>query len=186
MVSSTLDGKDELLRSQSWLCYRKMGCRRSGGRCLHRISITQRVRPLPLKDQSGRYHQKVGARAEVYVLATDALNTTRFEIVATLVTFEQENLTSPIKSSFRTIQKVQVEKEVGLSDSFSGSPMVLWRDYWIGAFVRVRPTIRGLFLWNMRNNTICYFEVCHSLSVSGCLESQFATDGVRPALSQSH
>ena len=120
------------------------------------------MRPLPLEDQSGRQHQTVCTRTEVYVLAIEVLNTTRFEIVATLVSFEQDNLTSPIKSSFRTIQKVQVEKEIGLFDSFTGSPMVLWRDYWIGSFVRVRPTTYGLFLWNMRETSIFYFEVSHS------------------------
>jgi hypothetical protein len=82
--------------------------------------------------------------------------------VATSVTFEQENLISPIKLSFRTIQRVPVEKGISLSNSFSSSPMVLWRDYLIGSYFRAQPRTGGLFLWSMTENSIFYFEVCHS------------------------
>ena len=108
------------------------------------------------------------------------MDTTRFEISATSVTFEQENLTSPIKLYFRAIQRVQVEEEIGLYDSFSGSPMVLWRDYLIGTFVRVRPTTRGLFLWDMRENSIFYFEVCHSFRLPGALNPNSQQMGFVP------
>ena len=87
---------------------------------------------------------------------------TRFEIVATLVTFEQENLISPIKLSFRTIQRVSIEKGPSLSNNSSTRPIALWRDYLIGSFARPQPRVRGLFLWNMKENTIFYFKVCHS------------------------
>ena len=40
--------------------------------------------------------------------------------------------------------------------------MVLWRDYLIGLFARPQPMTRGLFLWNMRENSVFYFEVCRS------------------------
>ena len=82
--------------------------------------------------------------------------------MAALVTFEQENLTSPIKLSFRTIQRVPVEKGTSLPNSFSAGPMVLWRDYLIGSFVRARLRTQGLFLWNMKEKSIYYFEVCHT------------------------
>ena len=82
--------------------------------------------------------------------------------MATSVIFEQENLISPTKLSFRTIQRVSIAKGTSLSDSFSSSPMILWRDYLIGAYVKTQPLTRGLFLWSMRDNSIFYFEVCHS------------------------
>ena len=106
----------------------------------------------------------------------------RFEIVATSVTLEQEDLISPIKWSFKTIRTVPVRKGVSLSNSFSCSPMILWRDYLIGSYFGATG---GLFLWSMTGNSIFYFEVCHLSFVSGRLESQFATDGVRPMLYQS-
>ena len=87
---------------------------------------------------------------------------TRFEIVATSVTFEQESLTSPIKLSFRTIQKLPVGRGVSLSYSFSCSPTVLWHDYLIGSFTRAWPRTRGLYIWSLGENSIFYFEVCHS------------------------
>jgi len=86
----------------------------------------------------------------------------RFEIVATSVTFEQEDLISPIKLSFRTIQRAQVEKGAYLSDRFSKGPMVLWRDYLIGSYFKTQPGTGGLFLWSITDNSIFYFEVCHS------------------------
>ena len=82
--------------------------------------------------------------------------------MATSVTFEQENLISPIKMSVRNIQRAKVEKGILLSSSFSCMPMVLWRDYLIGSYFRLRPWTGGLFLWSMTENTIFYFEVCHS------------------------
>jgi len=82
--------------------------------------------------------------------------------VATLVTFEQESLVSPIKLSFRTIQRVTVEKGIFISKHFSSDPMVLWHDYLIGSYVRARHRKRGLFLWSMTEKSIFYFEVCHS------------------------
>ena len=81
--------------------------------------------------------------------------------MATSVTFEQENLISPIKLSFRIIQRVTIEKGTSLSNSSSTSPMVLWRDHLMGSYVRAEPRTHGLFLWNMRENSIFYFEVCH-------------------------
>ena len=87
---------------------------------------------------------------------------TRVQIVATAVTFEQENLISPIKMSFRTIQRATVEKGILLSSNFFRMPMVLWRDYLIGPYFRQQPCSGGLFLWSMTENTIFYFEVCHS------------------------
>jgi len=88
--------------------------------------------------------------------------------VATSVTFVQETLISPIKLSFRTTQRVPVEKGISLSNN----PMVLWRDYWIGSYFRAQPWARGLFLWSMTENYIFYFEVCHSFfSSSGALNS---------------
>ena len=80
--------------------------------------------------------------------------------MATLVTFEQENLFSPIKLSFKTTQKIPVEKGISISVTFSSS--VLWRDYWIGSYVRAQPWGRGLFLWSITENSIFYFEVCHA------------------------
>src|SRR5258706_337090 len=82
---------------------------------------------------------------------------TRSEIVATSVTFEQENLISPIKVSFRTTQRVTVAKGISLSNT--SSPMVLWRDYLIGSYF---GKTGGLFLWNMTENSVFYFEVCQS------------------------
>ena len=82
--------------------------------------------------------------------------------MATLVTFEQENLVSLIKLSFRTIQRVQIEKGICLSTCFFNNPMVLWHDYLIGTFSRQQPRTQGLFLWSMAENSIFYFEVCHS------------------------
>ena len=85
-----------------------------------------------------------------------------FEIVATSVIFEQENLDSPIKLSFRTIQRLPIERGTTLSNCFSSDSMVLWRDYLIGPFTREQSRTRGLFLWSMTENSIFYFEVCHS------------------------
>ena len=82
--------------------------------------------------------------------------------MATLVAFEQENLTSPIKLSFRTIQKLPIAKEISLSYGLSGKLIVLWRDYLIGTFARTQPRACGLYIWSMGENTIFYFEVCHS------------------------
>ena len=82
--------------------------------------------------------------------------------MATSVTFEQENLTSPIKLSFRTIQRVPIERGTQISNISSSNPMVLWHDYLIGSFARLGPETHGLFLWSMRENSIFYFEVCHS------------------------
>ncbi len=79
--------------------------------------------------------------------------------MATSVTFEQENLISPIKLSFRTIQGVTVAKEISHLNDVSHSPVVLWRDYLIVSYYK--PT-HGLFLWNMTENSLFYFEVCHS------------------------
>src|SRR5258706_16123863 len=93
-------------------------------------------------------------------MTTEALDTTRFEIVATSVTLEQENLISPIKLSFKTTQKVELEKEISLSNRFSDTPMALWCDYLIGTYFGATD---GLFLWSMTENSIFYFEVCHSV-----------------------
>ncbi len=87
------------------------------------------------------------------------MDTTRFEIVATSVTFEQENLISPIKLSFQTIQSVPVEKGISLLNCFFSGPMALWRDYLIGLYFGATS---GLFSWSMTENSIFYFEVCHS------------------------
>ena len=97
-----------------------------------------------------------------YVLDPEGLDTTRFEIVATSVTIEQEKLTSPTKLSFRTIQRAPIDDRTSLSNGSFTTPMVLWRDYLIGSYVRPQPRTHGLFLWNMRENVIFYFEVCHS------------------------
>ena len=86
---------------------------------------------------------------------------TRFEIVATSVTFEQESLTSPIKLSFRTIRSVPIEKEISVSNNSYTSPMVLWHDYLIGTYVEKQLRTHGIFLWSMRENSIFYFEVCN-------------------------
>ena len=40
--------------------------------------------------------------------------------------------------------------------------MVLWRDYLMGSYVRAQSSTRGLFLWSMKENSVFYFEVCHS------------------------
>ena len=161
MVSLDFEGRGHLLRSHGWPCYWKMECWRSGDRRLCRLAIVSRVRPLPLEDQPGGHRQRVCIRAGIYILTTETFDTIRIEIVATSVTLEQENLTSPIKLSFRTIQKVPLEMGTSLSDSFS---TVLWRDYLIGSFVKARalPRTCGIFLWSMRENSILYFEVCHS------------------------
>ncbi len=87
----------------------------------------------------------------------------------------------PIKLSFGTTQSVTIEKGLPL-EQFHQQPMVIWRDYLIGSYARAQHTTRGLFLWSMSENSIFYFEVCHFLSVSVRLESQFAADGVRPTL----
>ena len=86
---------------------------------------------------------------------------TRLELVATSVTFEQENLTSPIKLSFRTIRRVPIEKGTSLSGNAFNHPMVLWRDYVIGLYVKEPIRTYGIFLWSMRENSIFYFEVCN-------------------------
>ena len=83
-------------------------------------------------------------------------------MVATLVIFEQENLILPIKLSFRTIQRVPIEKGTYFSNSSYSNQMVVWRDHLIGSFARVQPRTRGLFLWNMKENSVFYFEVCRS------------------------
>ena len=44
--------------------------------------------PLPLEDQPGGQHERVCIRSEIYHLTTEALDTARFEIVATSVTLE--------------------------------------------------------------------------------------------------
>ena len=77
--------------------------------------------------------------------------------MATSVTFEQEDLISRIKLSFRTIRRAPLEK-----GSFSSRRMVLWRDYWIGSYSRAQPWTGGLFLWSMTEDSIFYFEVCNS------------------------
>jgi len=82
----------------------------------------------------------------------------RFEIVATSVTFEQEDLISPINLSFRTIQRVPIEKGAYLSNRLSKSPMALWRDYLIGSYSRAQPGTGGLLLWSITENSISYFE----------------------------
>ena len=96
------------------------------------------------------------SRAGIYILTTETFDTIRIEIVATLVTLEQENLISPIKFSFGTIQRVPLEMGTSPWDS------VLWRDYLIGSFDTAPPRTCGIFLWSMRENSIFYFEVCHS------------------------
>ena len=98
----------------------------------------------------------------MYVLNTEALDTTRLEIVATSVTFEQENPILPTTLSFRTIQRVPSETETYLLNSSSSDPMVLWRDYWIGSFAKPLPGTQGLVLWSMRESFLFYFQVCHS------------------------
>ena len=95
-----------------------------------------------------------------YVLDPEGLDTTRFEIVATSVTIEQENLTSAFKLSFRTTQRVPIEKGTSLSRIVYGTPMVLWRDYLIGSYVKPQAMVHGIFLWSMIENSIFYFEVC--------------------------
>ena len=92
------------------------------------------------------------------MLSTETFDTIRIEIVATSVTLEQDNPTSPIKLSFRTTQRAPVEMATSLLDP------VLWRDYLIGTFrARAPPRTCGIFLWSMRENSIFYFEVRHSL-----------------------
>ena len=86
---------------------------------------------------------------------------TRTEIVATSVTFEQENLTSPIKLSFTTTQRVLVEHVTSLSGNVFTHPMALWRDYLIGSYAREQPRTCGIFLWSMKESSVFYFEVCH-------------------------
>ena len=94
--------------------------------------------------------------------------------MATSVTFEQENLTSPIKLTFQTIQRLPVEKGISLTYTPSWSPMVLWRDHIIGSFVSMQLRTHGLFLWNMKENSIFYFEVLHaSFPSPEAFESQF-------------
>ena len=94
--------------------------------------------------------------------------------MATSVTFEQENLTSPIRLSFRTIQKLPIGNEITLSHKSPCNPTVLWRDYLIGSFssrgrLDNRPMwtinwrIYGLYIWSLAENSIFYFEVCHSI-----------------------
>ena len=76
--------------------------------------------------------------------------------MATLVILEQENLTSPIKLSFRTTRKVPLEMGTSPRDG------ILWRDYFIGSFVGAQRRTGGIFLWSMRENSIFYFGVCYS------------------------
>ena len=115
-------------------------------------------------DQGDKFSECV--LAPRYFLTTEALDTCRVEIVATSVTFEQENLISPITLSFRTVQRILVEKGISLGDNFSSSHMVLWRDYLIGSYFRVQPWSHGLFLWSMTEKCISYFEVCDSFHSS--------------------
>ena len=82
--------------------------------------------------------------------------------MATSVTFEQESAISPTTLSCRTIQRVPIEKGTSLSKFSSTRSMVLWRDHLIGSYVRAQPRTHGIFLWSMRENYICYFEVCYS------------------------
>ena len=101
-----------------------------------------------------------------YFLTTEALDTGRFEIVATSVTFEQESLNSPITLSFRVIHRIPVQKGISLGNNFSDSLMVLWRNHLIGSYVRVQPWSHGLFLWSMTEKYILYFEVGDSFHSS--------------------
>ena len=82
--------------------------------------------------------------------------------MATSVTFEQETLISQTRLSFRTIQRITIERETYLSRGFSNSQIILWRDYLIGSYVRVQSSAHGIFLWSMTENSVFYFEVCHS------------------------
>ncbi len=109
----------------------------------------------------------------------------RFEIVATSVTFEQEDLISPINLSFRTIQRVPIEKGAYLSNRLSKSPMALWRDYLIGSYSRAQPGTGGLLLWSITENSISYFEVCHSFfSSPGALNPNSRQMGFVPRCSK--
>ena len=114
-------------------------------------------------------------------MTTERLDTTRFDIVVTSVTFDQEDLVSSTKLSFRTIQRISIEKGTYLSNSFSSSQMVLWHDYLIGSFTRPQPRNYGLFLWNMRENSIFYFKVCHT-----CSPSPSALNPIHNRWSSSH
>ena len=40
--------------------------------------------------------------------------------------------------------------------------MALWRYYLIGPYFRPQSMTHGLFLWSMTENSVFYFEVCHS------------------------
>ena len=107
---------------------------------------------------------------------TEAFDRTWLEIVATSVTVEQENVTSPVELSFRTTQELLVEKDTFIVN-LQGSSMVIWHDYLIGAYGKGRTC--GLFLWNLRENTTLYFEVCRSFFLSlGDLNLDWPTDKI--------
>ena len=135
------------------------------------------MRPLPLEG----LRQRVCTRVEIYVLTTEVLDTTRLKIVVTSVTFEQENLVSSTKLSFRTIHRASIEKGTYFSHSFPNNEMVLWHDYLIGSFAGPQPRTHGLFLWNMRANSIFHFEVCHT-----CFPSPSALKPIHDRWSSSH
>lgn len=90
----------------------------------------------------------------------EAFDRAWYEIVATSVAVEQESITSPVKLSFRTTQRVPVSKGI-FFNNHRGSPMVIWRDYLIWVYAIPKELTYGLFLWNLRENTTFYFEVCH-------------------------
>lgn len=79
--------------------------------------------------------------------------------MATSVTVEQESITSPIKLSFRTTQRVPIEG-TALIENLCGDAMMRWHDYFIGMCANMRTY--ALVLWNLRENTTFYFEVCPS------------------------
>jgi len=175
VVSSARDGRDQLLRYEDWSSYREMECWRMGDWCSHRISITKSLGALPLEENSG-----VRTSGQSYFPNTKATHRTGLEIVATSVTLEQENLTSPVTLSFSTIQRTPMEQVTSLY------PMVLiWCDYLIVSYSWVRSKrIYGLLLWSLRENVTSYIKVCNSFFWS--LDALNSDSPIDDILSVSH
>lgn len=144
---------------------------------------------MPLEEHleihSDRLRHCVGTSEILYILSTKAFD--RTELVAISVTLEQESLASPIQLSFKTIQEVLMGMEIFPLVDTSGRLMVMWSDYVIGSYARSQNNLTfGLFLWNLRENSTFYFEVCYSLFPSlDALNPNSPTDGIRTVLSQS-
>jgi len=149
------------------------------GRCSHRISVAKSLGALPLEELFGRGGPSlVRTSVQSYSPNTKVTHRTGLKIVATSVTLEQENLTSPVTLSFRTIQRAQIEQ----GTSFYAMALI-WRDYLIGSYHNKRTY--GLMLWSLRENVTSYVEVYNSFLRSLDALNDSPIDDRLPTLHQS-